>query len=108
MTCLTFNSQHEADFAAEVLAAWGIRVTVTRRQVVSDYGPGEPGTDPRDSVEIDEWWEVADDELSARRLHPTHMVAGGSRPTSPELDEHDMGRSSWWDRDDDDGSRRGR
>jgi len=63
-------------------------------------------------------WEVSLLELPEGWRDPARLVAGGSgeagasvagthsaEPWYGEPDEHDLGRSSWWDRDDDDGSR---
>ena len=79
-----FVDAEPARHAAEVLGWFGIGTRLV----------GEIGSLGR------EWVVVTIDELPAEWVHTAHLVVRGQSTTSPErteLDEHDVGRSTWWD-----------
>lgn len=85
MLSAAYPSLEEANHARDVLRDFGILACVER--------------EPVDAEGI-EWCEVTAVELSERWVDPPPVVARGPRTSSPyytELDEHDIGASSWWD-----------
>lgn len=84
MWSVKFDLPEDAKHAARILAKWGIG-TVVVASLVEPY-------------EV----EVRIVELPARWIHAPSVVAREPFTSSPhitEVDEHDIGRSSWWDRD---------
>jgi hypothetical protein len=89
MSTAGYPSREEALLVAGALADFDI---VTRIELVESFRDSEP----------DGWWEVTIVELPARLWATARVVEGGPRETSPsrtELDEHDIGASTWWDRE---------
>lgn len=82
--CVRFVAVEPANHAREVLAWFGIGTHLS----------GEIHALGR------EWVEVVIDELPAEWAHTASLVLRGQGATAPaqtELDEYDVGRSSWWD-----------
>lgn len=80
----SYASREEAGMAVDVLRDFRI---LARMEVVETF-----------DVEREVWWEVTIVEVPAD--YPRCVVERGSEAPSPELDEHDRGKSTWWDRDD--------
>jgi len=89
MRRVSYADRHEAAAAAHVLEEFGLTVTTSVELVT-------------DEDEAFEMWEVCCHELPARRVAEVGVVPGGLGTTPPgatDPDEHDMGASTWWDRE---------
>jgi hypothetical protein len=81
---VAFDVPEDAKHAAKTLARWGIGTRVVAL-LASPYTV-----------------EVSIIELPAQWIHAPSVVAREPYTSDPyitEVDEHDIGRSSWWDRD---------
>lgn len=84
---VAYHSKYDADAAREYLAAFGI---------VTDLH--ELPTD--DGVEGWIMWEVEAHGLPLPdAVVAPRVVEGTTEPARTEVDEHDMGKSTWWDRE---------
>jgi hypothetical protein len=84
-----YASHEEASLVAGALRDFGI---VSRTELVETFGGDER----------EAWWEVRIIELPAGLVAEARVVEDRPATTSPsrtELDENDIGASTWWDRE---------